>query len=77
MAHDDGAKSVHMACEDAESVPETGVLIIMHQNEVRYGWNGHKFEAWFEMDLCCISAGTSSAQTCYCHVFEEAGSPRR
>ena len=36
MAHDDGAKSVHMACEDAESVPETGVLIIMHQNEVRY-----------------------------------------
>ena len=44
-----------MACEDNESVPETGLLMIMHQNEVRYGWNGHKFEAWFEMDLCCIA----------------------
>ena len=25
-----------MACEDNESVPETGLLMIMHQNEVRY-----------------------------------------
>ena len=55
MAHEDRAKSVHMACEDAMRVPTTGVLMIMHQNKVRYGWNGHKFEAWFEMDLCCIA----------------------
>jgi hypothetical protein len=55
MAQTNQIVMVDIACEEALRVSETGILIIMHHNGGAQEWNGHKFDAWFKMNLCCIA----------------------